>query len=50
MRAVLIRKLVILSMLLLMGGLAACENTVRGVGRDVEGTGDAVNDTVHGRP
>jgi predicted small secreted protein len=31
-------------------GLAACENTVRGVGRDVQETGQAVEDTVEGNP
>ncbi len=31
-------------------GLAACGNTVRGVGRDLQQTGDAVEDTVEGNP
>ncbi|MBK1623757.1 entericidin, EcnA/B family [Afifella marina DSM 2698] len=30
--------------------LAACEHTVRGVGRDVQDTGNAVEDTVQGNP
>ncbi|MBZ8133977.1 entericidin A/B family lipoprotein [Afifella sp. IM 167] len=30
--------------------LAACEHTVRGVGRDVQETGQAVEDTVQGNP
>ena len=31
-------------------GLAACENTIRGVGRDVQETGEAVEDTAEGNP
>ena len=31
-------------------GLAACENTVRGVGRDMQETGEAVEDTMQGNP
>ena len=30
--------------------LAACENTVRGVGRDMQETGEAVEDTMQGNP
>jgi predicted small secreted protein len=30
-------------------GLAACENTIRGVGRDVRATGRAIGDAVEGR-
>jgi predicted small secreted protein len=31
-------------------GLAACANTIRGAGRDMQQTGDAVEDTVQGQP
>jgi predicted small secreted protein len=30
--------------------LAACENTIRGAGQDIQETGDAVEDTVEGNP
>ena len=30
--------------------LAACENPVRGVGKDMQETGEAVEDTVQGNP
>jgi predicted small secreted protein len=30
----------------LAGALAACDNTIRGMGQDVEETGDAVSDAV----
>jgi predicted small secreted protein len=31
-------------------GLAACENTIRGAGEDLQETGAAVEDTVEGNP
>jgi predicted small secreted protein len=31
-------------------GLAACENTIRGAGQDMQETGQAVEDTVEGNP
>jgi predicted small secreted protein len=31
-------------------GLAACENTIRGAGQDLQETGAAVEDTVEGNP
>jgi predicted small secreted protein len=30
--------------------LAACENTIRGAGQDMQETGQAVEDTVEGNP
>jgi predicted small secreted protein len=46
-----IRRPLILFILAAMGvSLAACENTVRGVGRDMQETGEAVEDTVEGNP
>ena len=35
-----------LVMLGLFGLAAACDNTIRGVGQDVEDTGDAIEDAV----
>jgi predicted small secreted protein len=34
----------------LVVGLAACGNTIRGAGRDMQQTGDAISDTVEGNP
>lgn len=34
----------LLAAVLAVAGLTACENTIRGVGEDVEETGDAVED------
>ena len=46
-----IRRSVLLALLATLGfGLAACENTIRGVGRDVQETGEAVEDTAEGNP
>jgi predicted small secreted protein len=46
-----IRRPFALVLLALFGvSLAACENTVRGVGRDMQETGEAVEDTVEGNP
>lgn len=40
--------------LLILAGLgvslAACENTIRGAGADIQETGEAVEDTVEGNP
>ena len=42
-----LRRLTLLAMLLAMGtALAACENTIRGIGEDAEDTGEAVEDAV----
>jgi predicted small secreted protein len=46
-----IRKVVFYALLAAFGfGLAACENTIRGAGRDIQETGEAVEDTVEGNP
>jgi predicted small secreted protein len=46
-----IRRPLFLVLLLAAGiGLAACENTIRGAGRDMQETGAAVEDTVEGNP
>jgi predicted small secreted protein len=37
----------IVSLVLVMLTLAACANTVRGVGRDINNTADAVEDSVN---
>jgi predicted small secreted protein len=34
----------------LVVGLAACGNTIRGAGRDLQQTGDAIADTAEGNP
>lgn len=50
MTATLFRRATLLAVLLALGGgLAACDNTIRGVGRDVRESGQAVNDEVEGR-
>jgi len=36
----------LLATVLVLVGLSACENTIRGVGQDTEETGDAVEDAV----
>jgi predicted small secreted protein len=47
---ILLRRGVSLVLLVAMAiGLAACENTIRGVGRDVRETGEAVGDAMAGR-
>ncbi len=48
MTTTLIRRAALVAVLASMGaGLAACDNTIRGVGRDVRESGDAVRDQVH---
>jgi predicted small secreted protein len=47
---ILLRRSVLLVLLVASAiGLAACENTIRGFGRDVRETGDAVGDAMAGR-
>lgn len=49
MTATLFRRAALLAVLLSIGGgVAACDNTIRGVGRDVRESGQAVHDEVHG--
>lgn len=43
------RQSITILLILATFGLAACENTIRGVGRDVRSTGQAVEDAVEGR-
>jgi len=45
-----IRRSLLFLLLAASFGLAACENTIRGVGRDVQETGEAVEDTAEGNP
>ena len=40
------RRTLILLLAVLSLGLAACENTIRGAGEDLEETGEAVEDVV----
>jgi predicted small secreted protein len=44
------RPLFLLAVATLVVGLAACENTIRGAGRDAQQTGQAIEDTVEGNP
>ena len=44
------RPLFLLTAVSLVIGLAACANTIRGAGRDVQQTGQAIEDTVEGNP
>ena len=44
------RPLFLLAIVTLIAGLAACANTIRGVGRDAQQTGQAIEDTVEGDP
>ena len=44
------RPLFLLLVFSLLVGLAACANTIRGAGRDVQQTGEAIEDTVEGNP
>jgi predicted small secreted protein len=44
------RPLFLLSIATLVLGLAACGNTIRGAGRDLQQTGDAIADTAEGNP
>ncbi|HEX9904592.1 MAG TPA: entericidin A/B family lipoprotein [Propylenella sp.] len=45
-----LRRAVLLAVLAAMGlSLAACENTIRGIGRDVHQTGRAIEDAAKGR-
>lgn len=44
------RPLFLLAVAALVVGLTACSNTIRGVGRDAQQTGQAIEDTVEGDP